>query len=171
MTFVIRMVGMSLITTSSLTKLIKRQDLCDIRFGLWTYTWTHFFFTFLLNIILAIFFLPDKVSAVWAVCGLFQVCGHELMSVDLMDSTADGTLAFSGSHPLSKHALLIFRQFCCNYRHRTHTHSILLGYVFAQKVSMLHMPWCILRFGKNTGTNTHINSYSPYQTFNNMSDT
>lgn len=50
---------------------------------------------------------PDEVPAVGAVGGLSQVGGHELVSINLVDSPADGTLALPGTHPLPKHTLLI----------------------------------------------------------------
>lgn len=56
--------------------------------------------------------LPDEISAVGAVGGLSQVGGHELVPVDLMDSPPDGPLALSGTHPLTKHPLLIFIGWC-----------------------------------------------------------
>lgn len=40
--------------------------------------------------------LPDKLPAVRAVGGLPQVCGHELMSVDLVDSPSHSPLALPG---------------------------------------------------------------------------
>lgn len=55
---------------------------------------------------------PDEVPAVRAVGGLSQVGGHELVSVDLVDPAADGTLALPGTHPLPKHALLILGGAC-----------------------------------------------------------
>jgi len=41
-------------------------------------------------------FLPDKLPAVRAVGGLPQVCGHELVSVDLVDSPSHSPLALPG---------------------------------------------------------------------------
>lgn len=40
--------------------------------------------------------LPDKLPAVRAVGGLPQVCGHELVSVDLVDSPSHSPLALPG---------------------------------------------------------------------------
>ena len=53
-------------------------------------------------------FLPDKISAMWAVGWLSQVGGHELVSIDLMDTSSDGALSSPGTDPLSEHSLLIF---------------------------------------------------------------
>lgn len=52
-------------------------------------------------------FSPDEVSAVGAVGGLSQVRGHELVSVDLMDTSPDGALSPARTDPLTKHSLLI----------------------------------------------------------------
>lgn len=40
--------------------------------------------------------LPDEFPAVRTVGGLPQVCGHKLMSVDLMDSPSHSPLALPG---------------------------------------------------------------------------
>lgn len=53
------------------------------------------------------FCLPDKVSAVRAVRRLSQVGGHELVSIDLMDTSSDGALSPAGTDPLSKHPFFI----------------------------------------------------------------
>lgn len=50
---------------------------------------------------------PDKVPAVGAIGGLSQVGGHELVSVDLMDAPADGTLSPTRTNSLAEHSLLI----------------------------------------------------------------
>lgn len=39
---------------------------------------------------------PDKLPAVRAVGGLSQVCGHELVSIDLVDSPSHSPLALPG---------------------------------------------------------------------------
>lgn len=62
--------------------------------------------------------LPDEVPAVGTVCGLSQVRGHELVAIYLVDSAADGTLTFPGTHPLPKHTLFILGGACSSWKHR-----------------------------------------------------
>lgn len=50
---------------------------------------------------------PDEVPAVGAIGGLSQVGSHELVSVDLMDTAADGTLSPTRTNPLAEHSLFI----------------------------------------------------------------
>lgn len=50
---------------------------------------------------------PDEVPTVGAVGGLSQVGGHELVSVDLMHSAADGALSPARTDPLAEDSLLI----------------------------------------------------------------
>lgn len=51
--------------------------------------------------------LPDEIPAVGAVGGLPKVCGHELVTVDLVDPATDSSLPLPRPHALPEHTLFI----------------------------------------------------------------
>lgn len=65
-----------------------------------------------------------------AVGGLPQVGGHEFVTVDLMDPSAEGALTLPGTHPLAKDARLIVaagrRRYAKNHKKGSHFFPSLL---------------------------------------------